>query len=163
MMGPLQPALAQFGVAATFATDTELGAQASYYRPIEISGFEGLRAGGDLTLYLPQSVNYGGEFARVELTYTYFEFNGNGQYDLQEQEERRIYALGGINYSWVTVSGGDDVAEVGWTSGGDAGFNVGAGGELVTGFGRLFGEAKLTLGGFGQLGILAGLRFGGGE
>ncbi len=149
---------AQLGVALTYGTDTEIGAQVSYYRALEISDdLEGLRAGGDLTLYLPQ--DFGNEFAGIDATVTYLEVNANGQYAFEETEERRLYALGGLNYAYVTFSG-DDLRGVA-SSNGDVGLNLGGGGELLVGFGRAFAEAKFTLGGFSQLGLLLGLRFGG--
>ena len=147
---------AQFGVAALFGTDTQLGAQLSYYRPVELGEIEGLRLGGDLALYLPRKVDYGGGLVRAELTTTYYGFNANAQYALREEEERRLYALAGISYLCFSVSAGGGAVVSGL---GEAGLNAGAGYELASRYGRLFGEAKLTLGGLGQVVLAAGLRF----
>ena len=44
---------------------------------------------------------------------------------------------------------------------GDWSFTLRVGGDLAMGFAKLFAEAKYTLGGFSQAGLLVGLRFGG--
>lgn len=153
-------AFAQLGVAGVFGSDTNLGVQVSYYRPLEVADIEDLQVGGDFSLYLPETRTFSSSY---ELTYTYFEFNANAQYTLKSEENRRFYGLGGLNYSYVSVSASDEDGTFGtaYVSGGDAGLNVGGGAELTNSMGRLFGEAKFTLGGFSQLGILVGMRFGG--
>jgi len=145
-----QSAHAQLGLAAAYGADTELGAQLSYYRPINVGNVDGVRAGGDLTVYLPTDAGGG----VIDLTYTYFEINVNGQYAFSESDKMRLYALTGANYAYLAVSGDTGFGAAG---GGDAGLNLGAGAD----FGMFFGEAKFTLGGFSQLGLLVGLRFGG--
>ena len=151
-------ARAQIGVAALFGTDTQLGAQVSYYHPVHFGQLEGLRIGGDVAVYLPRKVDYGGGFARAELTTTYYELGVNAHYMLLEEEARRLYALAGLSYMRVSVSTGGDIGTFA-ASTGRAGLNAGAGGELASRFGRLFGEAKLTLGNLGQFVLSAGLRF----
>src|SRR5690606_33281527 len=149
---------AQVGLGAVFGTDTNLGVQGSYYHPVEISDIQGLRVGGDLTFYLPDkySEDFGG--LSYSYTFTYVELNVNGQYTLKGEARRRCYALGGLNYAYVSLSGNDGFGAL--ATGNEAGLNIGGGAELASSFGRLFGEAKCTLGGFGQLGLLVGVRFG---
>lgn len=150
-------ASAQFGIGATFGADTNLGAQASYYKTVQLAdNLPELGLGGDVTLYLPDSESFGG----VEFTATYFEFNANAHYVVLPSEAFNAYVLGGLNYSYVTVSASDDDGFAGaLVSGGDEGINLGGGADLPLGPGRGFAELKFTLGGFDQLSLTGGIRF----
>ena len=146
------PAFAQFGVGVAYGTDTSIGGQLSFYRPIEIGGVS-VRGGGDVMVYLPESVGAAG----FEVDYMYFEVNLNSHYILLDNESVRAYGLGGLNYSYISVSSDFGTA----VGGGDTGVNLGGGAEMNVGLGRVYAEAKYNLGGFSQVGLTAGLRFGG--
>jgi hypothetical protein len=157
-LAPATTARAQTGVALTYATDTSLAGQVSFYRDLGIESVPGLRGGGDFILYLPD---------RNELTPTlnldlyYFELNANAQYPFYDAERYDVYALGGINYSYLVASFSDDQgnsAAFAASNEGDPGINLGVGANLVSRLG-LFGELKLTLGGFNQVGLVTGVRF----
>lgn len=146
-------AQAQFGLALTYGFDTDIGGQISTYHAVNtdiLEGLDGLRVGGDFSLYAPQSIG-----STVDVYF--FEVNTNAQYDLLEQASSRIYGLGGLHYGYalVTVDGGGSAL---FGNDGDFGLNLGVGGQFGLKRG-LFGELKFTVGGFSQLGLTTGVRF----
>ncbi|CAN5280303.1 hypothetical protein BH23BAC3_BH23BAC3_06130 [soil metagenome] len=105
------------------------------------------------------------EEIRGGVDYTYYfigerdlnasEFNLNGHYFFRNRDNVIVYALGGINISSV------DGDEERWGPDVDSrrfGLNAGVGLELDFGSFSLFGEPKLTLGGWTQFMITAGAR-----
>lgn len=144
---------AQFGLALTYGFDTEIGGQISSYHAVNtdiLEGLDGLRIGGDISVYAPQSFG-------PSVDIYFFEFNTNAQYDLLEQTSSRVYALGGLHYGYalVTVDGGGSAL---FSNEGDFGLNLGVGGQFGLKRG-LFGEMRFTVGGFGQVGLTTGVRF----
>jgi len=84
------------------------------------------------------------------------EFNFNGHYFFRNRDNIIVYALGGINISSVE---GDEER---WGANVDSrriGLNAGVGLELDFGSFSIFGEPKVTLGGWTQFMITAGVRF----
>jgi len=105
------------------------------------------------------------EEIRGGVDYTYYfigerdlnasEFNLNGHYFFRNRDNVIVYGLGGINISRVT---GD--REV-WGENVDSrryGINAGVGLELDFGSFSIFGEPKVTLGGWTQFMVTAGAR-----
>lgn len=152
------PAQAQLQLGLALGSDTDLGIHAGYYVPFALGGTEGLAVGIDGAFYLPEENTFFG----TEVSYTYLELNANAHYPFYAENNLSAYALGGLNYSYVSVSVDNGALEDAFDdSAGDIGVNLGAGGEFGLGGLRLFGELKYTLGGFDQLGAVIGLRFGG--
>lgn len=147
-----QQAQAQLGLGLVYGADTNLGAQFSLYRPFPFGAIEELGVGGDITVYVPDEVG--------SITLVFFELNANAHYTFYQKDELRVYALGGFNYSYISVSA-DGFG--GLVNTGDTGLNVGGGADVGFGFARLFGEARFTLGGFDQPALAVGLRFGEGH
>lgn len=144
---------AQFGLAFTYGTDTEIGGQISSYHAINtdvLEGLDGLRVGADLAVYAPQSLG-------TVFDVYFFELNTNAHYDLTERARARVYAVGGIHYGYALVTAEDGQSAL-FSNEGDFGLNLGVGGQFGLRRG-LFGELKYTLGGFSQLGLTTGVRF----
>lgn len=113
---------------------------------------EDIRAEADLGFYLPDDAG--------NADINWFEFNINGNYIFANDPEKGFiaYALGGLNYTRVSVSSGNFS-----TDNGEVGLNLGAGAEYGLDFANLFGEFKYVLGDYDQLNIGVGLRFAIGE
>jgi hypothetical protein len=94
-------ARAQFGLAFTYGDFTEIGGQISLYRPLGIEAAPGLRLGGDIAGYIPQST----EFAGTDISDTYFiESNVNAQYAFLEQGGSEVYGFGGFHYGYSVTT-----------------------------------------------------------
>ncbi len=132
-----------------------LGLQVNGYFPLT-DVLEGkLSVGGDLTYFFPKTQEAFG----IKSSVNYFSVNANGHYSIYESEPMSAYAVGGLNYTRVSV----DVTGAGTldrVSGSDAemGLNLGVGGEYEVGFGHVFGELKYVLGSTDQIVLGAGVR-----
>jgi opacity protein-like surface antigen len=89
----------------------------------------------------------------------WFEFNANGHYLFQDDEDLALYGLGGLNLTRVSVDfpenqffGGGSVSDS------EIGLNVGAGLEYGVGFGNLYAEAKYVISSADHLAITGGVR-----
>lgn len=145
------PANAQFwaGLGLFYGGDIEaIGIQANGVYVLDEE--RGINLAGDLTLYFPDEV--------PGVDVSLFTINANGHYVFTTTETLMAYAIGGINIAIVEV--GVNFGAFGTTSASNTeiGLNAGAGVEYDIGFGYLFGEAKLVLGGFSQLVAGGGLR-----
>lgn len=116
---------------------------------------EQFRGAVDLHYYLVSSDTFGG----VEFDYSVWELNFNAHYMFVNDEDKTLYALGGINYFRVKVSASDEGFSFS-DSDSEVGLNIGGGAEYDLGNFRVYGELKFTLGDASQMFIGAGVRFG---
>lgn len=140
------PAQAQFRVGVAYGSDAEIGVAAGYQLPFAVDAVEGLSFGVDGIFYIPRTEGPSG----AEVETTAFEVNGNAHYPLTGN----VYGLAGLQYAYVSA----DVTAFGVSvsaSDSQLGLNAGAGISM----GRLFGEAKYTVGGFEQLALTVGFSF----
>lgn len=151
------------GVVYTDIDPWNLGLQGNGY--FALPNLPQLRIGGDFTYYLPESegINVPGVGnARVEQGL--LALNGNAQFHFLTQEQFSLYALGGVNWTRVSISASSDLPEIptGEESEARVGANLGGGGELNLGFGVLYGEAKSILAGedWSRIVLGAGIRIG---
>lgn len=151
-------AQAQTGLAFAYGADTEIGGQISFYKTLDVfDGVDGLRVGGDIAGYVPQSETFSG----LEVTSYFFEINSNLKYDFLNPGRVDVYGLLGFNYSYLIVDVSDEEGNTvlfADSNEGDPGLNLGIGAAIGGRLG-LFGELKATLGGFDQVGIVTGVRF----
>lgn len=135
------------GVGAGYGFDIEaLGINAGFL----YSFTDEIRAAVDFTYWMPDNEG---------VDETAWEINANAHYLFVNDMDLRVYALAGIHYAYYEfsfdffgVSMEADDSEIG--------FNVGAGLEYDLGGIMLFAEPKFTVGGFEQLSVIAGVRFG---
>ena len=131
----------QLGVGAAYGTDIEaVGLQVGATYKIT----EQIRGAADFIYYFPDGEGI-----------TMWEFNINGHYLFVTEDNMIVYGLAGLNYAKSKFEIGKFSA-----SGSDIGLNVGGGAEFGIGFGAIYAELKYELGGFEQLVIDAGIRFG---
>lgn len=147
-------AQAQFivGGGLAFGTDIEsAGVQAGGV--YALNDDRGLRLAADFIFFFP------GEDA-PGFDVNVFEINLNGHYIFYSEDAVMAYALGGLSIATVSVDVDLGIPGVPSSSVSDTelGINAGAGIEYDLGFGYLYGEAKLVLGGFDQFVISGGIR-----
>jgi outer membrane immunogenic protein len=148
----VQNSQAQIGLGAGLAYGTEIeniGIQLGGTYVIN----EDFRAAVDIIYYFPKEEE--GGFVETK----WFEFNANAHYIFFQDDSMNAYAIGGLNYTSLTV----DVEIPGFgsasASDGEVGLNLGIGAMIDVGFSNLYGEAKYVLGNADQLSIAVGLRF----
>lgn len=131
----------------------QLGAGIAYGADIENIGLQ-VGATYEITENIRGAADFLYYFTDVE-GFTAWEFNINGHYMFISEANMNVYGLAGLNYAKSKF-------DVGPFSGStsDIGLNIGAGAEFGLGFGSFYGELKYELGGFEQLVIGAGIRFG---
>lgn len=105
----------------------------------------GLRVGGDLTYYLPETQRQTFLGESFEASLNLFELNSNAQLHFLTQEQFSVYGLGGLNFTRISSS--VTVPGLGSESASDTklGFNLGGGGEFNAGFGAVYGEVKYVI------------------
>ncbi len=113
---------------------------------LQLNGFytitDDIRAGAGFIYYLVDQSDFSST-----------EFNIDGHYLFQQEDEMILYGVGGISigtYSWDTG--------VGSVSSSATGLNLGGGIEYNVGPVLLFAEPKVTVGGFGQFNVTGGAR-----
>ncbi len=112
---------------------------------------QGIRLAADLIYYFPGDA---GPFNQ-----SLFSINANGHYIFTTTESLVAYALAGLNFSFYDFDTGlGGIIDVD-TSASDVALNAGAGVESEVGFGILYGEVKLVLGGFSDFVVSGGVRF----
>jgi opacity protein-like surface antigen len=145
------------GVVWTDLDPLGLGFQVNGYMGVP-DLFPGLRLGGDITYYLPESerVTVPG-LGSFESELSLLALNANAQLHLLTQDQLSVYALGGLNFSRASVS----VSVPGFGSESDSetklGLNLGGGAEFLVGFGALYGEAKYVVAGDDWARVVLGL------
>jgi outer membrane immunogenic protein len=148
----VQNSQAQIGLGAGLAYGTEIeniGIQLGGTYLIN----ENFRAAADIIYYFPKEEE--GGYVKTK----WFEFNANVHYIFFNDDSMNAYAIGGLNYTSLTVE--IDIPGFGSASGsdGEVGLNLGVGAMIDIGFSNLYGEAKYVLGNADQLSIAVGLRF----
>lgn len=128
-----------FGTNVSYTGGSESG--------ITLQGYYGItdeiRAGAGFTFYLIGEDNISAS-----------EFNIDGHYIFTNEDGLVLYGLAGLNFSRVSV----DTGGFGSISVSDTGLNLGGGVEYSLGEVFLFGEPKLTVGGFDQFNLTGGIR-----
>lgn len=130
---------------------------------IESLGFQGgatyliteeIRGAADIIIYLP------GDQGAGIVDVNWFEFNANGHYLFQDEEDLELFVLGGLNFTRVSVDfpendffGGGSVSDT------ELGLNAGAGLGYNIGFGDLYVELKYVISSADHLAATAGVRF----
>jgi opacity protein-like surface antigen len=148
-------AVAGAGIVFTDLDPFSIGLQVNGY--VALPAVSGLRVGGDLTYYLPDSESDSFFGETFESDVNLFAINANAQYFFLTNPELGLYALGGLNIGrWSTSASAGGVS--GSTSGTEMGLNLGAGIEYGMGFGLLYGEAKLVTGDLERFVLAAGIR-----
>ena len=112
---------------------------------------QGIRLAADVTIFFPDD--------QFGIDISFFTINTNGHYIFSTSETLMAYALAGLNFA--VVSWDANVPVVGFnTSFSDTsvGLNAGAGAEYEVGFGYLYGEAKVVLGGADAFVLGFGIR-----
>lgn len=142
--------------------DVSIGGGLGFATEIESLGFqiggtyqinEEFRGAADIIIYLPG--DQGGGVVDVN----WFEFNANAHYLFQNEEDLMLYALGGLNFTRVSIDfpqneffGGGNVSDT------ETGLNLGAGLEYNVGFGNLYAEAKYVISSADHLAVTGGVR-----
>ena len=155
MAAPFQTASAQIyiGGALVYGADIKnLGLQANGH--LVVNEENKLRVGANLTFFFPEKTST----PAGDITTNLFAINVDGHYMFVTSEELILYAIGGLNLSFVEVDAPTVAGFVFDASSSDLGINLGGGVEYTVQFGRIFGELKYTVGGFDQLQIDAGVR-----
>lgn len=122
-----------------YGTEVEaIGIQAGgkYAFTPEISG------AADFAIYFPDN-------------YDWWELNANAHYHFFDEDNIKVYGLGGLNYATLSVDFGD----FGSASNSELGLNLGGGAEFAVDFADIYTELKYVLGNADQLALSAGLRF----
>lgn len=130
--------------------DFDLGIQAGGYVGMD-DLLPGLRLGGDVEFYLPQSESYAGQ----SVSWNFMAINANAHYMFLRGETFDAYALGGLSLGRSSVSGGgmsDSNTEID--------INLGGGIEVPMNFGRVYGEIKIVAGDYDRIVFGAGVRIG---
>ncbi len=145
-----------FGGGLVYGGEVEnIGVQANAH--LVVNEENKIRIGADITYFLTDKVSAG----ETEIKTSVFAINVNGHYMLVTSEQLILYAIGGLNFGFVSVDvsglGSQFINFVDDTST-ELGLNVGGGVEYTVPFGRVYGELKYVLGGFDQLVIGAGVR-----
>ncbi len=145
-----------FGGGLVFGEGIEnLGLQANGH--LVVNEENKIRVGADITYFFPNKSS----ILDAELKTSIFAINVNGHYMLVTSEQLIFYAIGGLNFGFVSFEydgvGGEFFSLVDESST-EIGINVGGGLEYGTDFGRIYAELKYVLGGFDQLVIGAGVR-----
>lgn len=96
-----------------------------------------IRFSAGILYYLVDDESWGG----TTYSFTVYDLNLNAHYLFKNEEDMRIYALGGINSLRVKTSGGGESS-----SKSKEGLNLGAGIEYNVGTVMLFGELKMVTG-----------------
>ena len=151
------------GISTTASAQIQVGGGIGFATEIENLGFqaggtyvinEDIRVAADIIYYLP------GDQGQGVVDVNWFEFNANGHYLFQDEDDLKFYGLGGINFTRVSIDfpenqffGGGSVSDT------EVGLNVGAGLEYGLGFGNLYAEAKYVLSSADHLTVTGGLRF----
>jgi hypothetical protein len=145
-----------FGGGLVYGAEIEnLGIQANGH--LVVNEENKLRIGADVTFFFPEKATAAG----IEVKTNLFAINVNGHYMLVNAELLVLYAIGGLNLSFVTFDVDGPASELVFLNNGsetELGLNIGGGVEYEVPFGRIFGELKYVLGGFDQLEIAAGVR-----
>lgn len=137
-----------FTVGGSLSFGTNVGFLGGSEPGITLQGYYGItdeiRAGAGFTYYL---------ISEEGLSAT--EFNIDGHYIFTNEDDLVLYGLAGLSFSSVSF-------DTGWgnvsASGSDTGFNLGGGVEYNLGQVFIFGEPKLTVGGFDQFNLSGGVR-----
>jgi hypothetical protein len=127
-----------------------LGIQAGAYVGMD-DLLPGLRLGGDIEFYLPQSETVFGQ----DVTWNLLAINGNAQYFFLMGETFDAYALAGLSLGRLSLSGGG-ASE----SNTELDINLGGGIEVPMDFGRVYAELKIVAGDYDRIVLGAGVRFG---
>lgn len=150
------------GISSSATAQIQVGGGLGFATEIEQLGFqvggtyvinEEIRVAADIIYYLP------GDQGQGIVDVNWFEFNANGHYLFQDDEDLALYGLGGLNVTRVSI----DFPENNFFGGGsvsdsEVGLNVGAGLEYGVGFGNLYAEAKYVLSSADHLAITGGVR-----
>ena len=142
------------GGGLVFGADIEnLGLQANGH--FVVNEEKKLRIGANLTFFFPEKTST----AVGDITTNLFAINVDGHYMFVNAEDLIMYAIGGLNLSFVNIDA-PTITGIGAfdTSASDLGINIGGGVEYTVPFGRAYAELKYTVGGFDQLEIGAGVR-----
>jgi len=129
---------------------------------VDLAAVPGLRVGGDVVWYLPQTESFSEFGMNVESRATLFEVNPIAQYHFFGTDELSVYGVGGVNVSIISArwsASGFGASESETESETEIGLNLGIGGEYAIGGGALFGELRLVTGDWDRTVLGAGFRF----
>lgn len=122
------------------ADGSDTGIRVGVYYPIVLN----VDAGGDFTLFFPGN--------GVDI----YEFNANGRYELPVDSDLRVFAVGGLNFTDVSVESSSNSSKGNKSH---TGINVGGMIQKGTGPLGLYMDAKFILGGIEQFEVGAGITF----
>ncbi len=145
-----------FGGGLVFGAEIEnIGLQANGH--LVVNEENKLRIGADITYFFTDKASVDD----FELKTSVFTINVNGHYMLVNSDLIILYAIGGLNFAFVSVEASGPASQfldLVDTNDTEIGLNIGGGLEYTVPFGRVYGELKYVLGGFDQLVIGGGVR-----
>ena len=145
-----------FGGGLVFGSEIEnIGLQANGH--LVVNEENKLRIGADITYFFTDKASVD----ELELKTSVFAINVNGHYMLVSSDVLILYALGGLNFGFVSVDASGPASQfldLVDTNDTEIGLNIGGGVEYGVPFGRVYAELKYVLGGFDQLVIGGGVR-----